>query len=205
MTGEGRSRCFVGGVTVPVRSLAALGERLVSYHGQREQARLTEPAEQLSILDDFLDEGAARAKAELAQLWRSVEKDREELAEIRATSEARLREVDFLRYQVSEIEEAGYEAQEMANLSRERDRLRNVTDLMAGTEAATEALSSEDGAMSAVASRRRRDGTGHQPRRGASRASGARERALGGVAGRGLRTQGLFGRVGVRPWPPGGR
>ena len=55
LTGEGRSRCYVGGVSVPVKALASLGERLVSYHGQREQARLTEPSEQLAILDDFLD------------------------------------------------------------------------------------------------------------------------------------------------------
>lgn len=151
VTEEGRSRCFVGGVTVPVRSLAALGERLVSYHGQREQARLTEPAEQLDILDDFLDEDSARAKAELASVWRSVEQDRKALAEIRTTSEARLREVDFLRFQVSEIEEAGYESGEMKNLSGERDRLRNITDLMEGAEAASEALSSEEGALNAVA------------------------------------------------------
>ncbi|MDX6380549.1 MAG: repair protein RecN, partial [Rubrobacteraceae bacterium] len=56
LTEEGRSRCYVGGVTVPVKALAALGERLVSYHGQREQARLVDPAEQLGILDGFLDE-----------------------------------------------------------------------------------------------------------------------------------------------------
>src|ERR687894_966646 len=29
LTGDGRSRCYVGGVTVPVRALASLGERLV--------------------------------------------------------------------------------------------------------------------------------------------------------------------------------
>jgi DNA repair protein RecN (Recombination protein N) len=58
LTEEGRSRCYVGGVAVPVRALAALGERLVSYHSQREHTRLSEPAEQLSILDDFLDKSA---------------------------------------------------------------------------------------------------------------------------------------------------
>ena len=76
LTGEGRSRCYVGGVSVPVRALATLGERLVSYHSQREQTRLTEPAEQLAILDDFLDEAATQAKREHESLWRSVARDR---------------------------------------------------------------------------------------------------------------------------------
>jgi DNA repair protein RecN (Recombination protein N) len=153
LTGEGRSRCYVGGVSVPVRALASLGERLVSYHSQREQTRLTEPAEQLAILDDFLDEAASQAKREHESLWRSVARDRRELAEIRSSSEARLREVEFLRYQVSELESAGYDPQELSELTRERDRLRNVTDLLKATAAAAAALASEEGsgAIDAVA------------------------------------------------------
>jgi DNA repair protein RecN (Recombination protein N) len=153
LTGEGRSRCFIGGVSVPVRALASLGERLVSYHSQREQTRLTEPAEQLAILDDFLDEGASEAKHEHGLIWRAVQSDRAALLEIKTTSEARLREVEFLRYQVSELESAGYDPQELSELSRERDRLRNVTDLLQATAAASAALSSEDGtgAVDAVA------------------------------------------------------
>src|ERR671932_744226 len=145
LTEEGRSRCYIGGTTVPVKALASLGERLVSYHGQREQARLTDPAEQLSILDDFLDEGALRAKAGLGELWSQVEKDRRELSELLSSAEARLREIEFLRYQVAELEAADYSAAELADLARERDRLRNVTDLLSAASVAATALSGEEG------------------------------------------------------------
>ena len=145
LSGEGRSRCYVGGVTVPVRALASLGERMVSYHSQREQTRLTEPSEQLAILDDFLDKDAASARREREALWHAVERDRRELEEITASSEARLREVDFLRYQVSELEAADYSAQELSDLTRDRDRLRNVTDLLQSTAAAAGAISPEEG------------------------------------------------------------
>jgi DNA repair protein RecN (Recombination protein N) len=152
LTEEGRSRCYVGGIAVSVKALAALGERLVSYHGQREQARLTYPSEQLNILDDFLDDGALRAKADLTDLWSQVEKDRQELSEFLSSAEARLREVEFLRYQVAELEAANYSAAELSNLTRERDRLRNVTDLLAAASVAVTALSSEEGgAVDAVA------------------------------------------------------
>ena len=153
LTEDGRSRCYVGGVTVPVRALASLGERMVSYHSQREQTRLTEPAEQLAILDDFLHEDAVAAKAEREALWQAVERDRRELEEITASAEARLREADFLRYQVSELEAANYSAGELADLTRERERLRNVTDLLQSTAAAARGLSSEEGggAIDAVA------------------------------------------------------
>ena len=154
LSGEGRSRCYVGGVTVPVRALASLGERMVSYHSQREQTRLTEPSEQLAILDDFLDEDAVSARLEREALWHAVERDRRELEEITTSSEARLREVDFLRYQVSELEAAGYSAQELSDLTRERDRLRNVTDLLQSTAAAAGTISPEEGggAIDSVAS-----------------------------------------------------
>ncbi|HVF02848.1 MAG TPA: DNA repair protein RecN [Rubrobacteraceae bacterium] len=142
---EGRSRCYVAGVTVPVKALAALGERLVSYHGQREQVRLVEPAEQLGILDDFLDEESLRAKGALEERWSDVEGERRKLAELRSSSEARVREVEFLRYQVAELEEAGYSVAEYEDLARERDRLRNVTDLLATAAAAGTALSGEEG------------------------------------------------------------
>ena len=147
LTDEGRSRCYVGGVSVPVRALGTLGEYLVSYHGQREQARLTEPAEQLAILDDFLDGAAGEAKEELGTLWYALQRDRRALEEVRASGEARLREVDFLRFQVSELEAAGYREAEVAELARERDRLRNVTDLLQSAGAATAALADEDGAL----------------------------------------------------------
>src|SRR3712207_1239337 len=91
LTVDGRSRCYVEGFTVPVRALASLGERLVSYHDQQEQVRLTGPAEQLAILDDFLNEGASTAKGEHEALWQAVERDRRELEEIFASSGARLR------------------------------------------------------------------------------------------------------------------
>ena len=145
LTVEGRSRCYVGGVAVPVKALASLGDRLVSYHGQREQARLTEPSEQLEILDDFLDENASRSKEERIKLWQLVEVDRKALAEVRASAESRLREIDFLRFQVSELETEDYAADEVADLTRERERLRNVTDLLQAVAAAVAALSSEEG------------------------------------------------------------
>ena len=55
-------------------------------------------------------------------------------------------EADFLRFQVSELEAADYSTQEADDLARERDRLRNVTDLLQAAAAATSALSSDEGA-----------------------------------------------------------
>ncbi|WP_119068069.1 DNA repair protein RecN [Rubrobacter indicoceani] len=141
----GRSRCFVNGVTVPVKALAALGERLVSYHSQREQTRLTDPNEQLAILDGFLNKKELAVRDGLAATYHEVRKLREKLDDIRSSSESRLREADFLRFQVDEIETADFSSEEFSDLTRERDRLRNVTGLREALASASEALSSETG------------------------------------------------------------
>ena len=67
------------------------------------------------------------------------------MTEISSGAEARLREVDFLRYQVSEIEDSGYSSEEASELSRERERLRNVTDLLEAAGSAASALAGEEG------------------------------------------------------------
>src|SRR5215212_10046948 len=59
LTGEGRSRCYVGGVSVPVKALASLGEKLVSYRGQREGVGLSEAAERLAMLGGVVGVSAA--------------------------------------------------------------------------------------------------------------------------------------------------
>ena len=70
---------------------------------------------------------------------------RRELEEIRASGEARLRELDFLRYQVQEIESSGYSREEVERLLGERERLRNVTGLLEAAAAAVSALAPEEG------------------------------------------------------------
>lgn len=144
LTEDGRSRCYVNGLGVPVKTLALLGESLVSYHGQREQTRLTEPGEQLKILDDFLSPASVQARDEHIQLWAEVERDRTELKDLRRSAEARTREIEFLKYQLAELDAAGYTAGEAAILVRERDKLRNVTELLQSAVAAAAALSGDE-------------------------------------------------------------
>ncbi len=204
LTEEGRSRCYVGGVSVPVRALGALGEYLVSYHGQREQTRLTEPAEQLAILDDFLDGAAGKAKQERGTLWHALQRDRRELAEVSASGEARLREVDFLRFQISELEAAGYREAEVAELARERDRLRNVTDLLQSAGAATAALADEGGGAGLWPDDPRRSWRRPPASIPASPDLWSGWRPLRRARGRALRAAILPRRARGRPEPPGG-
>lgn len=125
---DGRSRCFVNGAAVVLKQISALSELLVDLHGQHEHQSLLRPAIYLDLLDAFggLEEQAAafgRAYAERETL-------REEIAVLSSDEEARLRELDMLRYQIGEIEAAEVsDPDEEAQLTAQRQVLRHAQTL----------------------------------------------------------------------------
>ncbi|HYU84983.1 MAG TPA: AAA family ATPase, partial [Kribbellaceae bacterium] len=98
ISGEGRSRAFVGGASVPASALSDLAEPLVAVHGQSDQHRLLKARAQRDALDRF----GGGTVAKLAESWTAlhgrlgvVEK---ELLEVVATARERAREADLLRF-----------------------------------------------------------------------------------------------------------
>ncbi len=55
---DGRSRAFLGGRSVPAKSLSTFTTELLTLHGQNDQLRLMRPDEQRAALDRFADVGA---------------------------------------------------------------------------------------------------------------------------------------------------
>ena len=99
---DGRSRAFVNGVMVPNNILQLYGDLAFEIHGQHGQQRLLKARNHLHLFDEqtglkstaeAFDIQQAEFRTQLA-LWWSL-----------ADSEAgRLREIDFLRLQIGEIE-----------------------------------------------------------------------------------------------------
>src|SRR5512143_3902745 len=95
---DGKGRVFVEDEPASVRTLARLGERLVSIHGQNSERELAEPDAPLELLDAYARSGAeAAATAEAAAAWSQARRSREELEASRRGREARL---ETLEYQI---------------------------------------------------------------------------------------------------------
>jgi DNA repair protein RecN (Recombination protein N) len=71
ITAAGRSRAAAGGASVPATVLARLAENLVAVHGQSDQQRLTQPAEQRLTLDRFAGVDLQDCRAAFQQ-WRAA-------------------------------------------------------------------------------------------------------------------------------------
>jgi DNA repair protein RecN (Recombination protein N) len=96
----------VDGRLATVVELATVGARLVDLHGQHAHQSLLAPAVQRAALDRFAGPVALDALAALRAARVEVRELREELAALGGDTRARAREIDLLRFQISEIEDA---------------------------------------------------------------------------------------------------
>ena len=125
---EGRSRAFINGSPVPLQSLRTLGDLLVDIHGQHEHQSLVRKDIQRALLDGFGDHGAALSTvADLYGRWRTAQDELERLRDVTAQRDSRL---EFVRFQVQEMEALELREGEIDALEEEHARLANAGQLL---------------------------------------------------------------------------
>ena len=135
---EGRSKGFINGSPVPMQSLRALGELLVDIHGQHEHQSLMRADTQRELLDDYAENSKLLEQlASACKTWREANDEYQRLSQAATDRDARL---DFLRYQVQELETLAPQDGEHAELEQEHVRLANVSRLQDTAHQQIEAL-----------------------------------------------------------------
>ena len=131
----GKSIHKINDETVTAARVRAAAELLIDIHGQHEHQSLTQKKKQLEILDRYA--GNENLLEELAALYHDYKKKEEALAEFSVDEESRRRELDFLKYEVNELEAAAVGEGEKEELTDTFRRYRNsarlassVSDLM---------------------------------------------------------------------------
>ena len=150
VAGEGRSRAFLGGRSVPASVLAELADDLVAVHGQSDQQRLLAPARQRGALDRFAGDAVLVPRAEYRAAYDRLRAVEAELAEITAHARERAQEADLLRHGLAEIESVAPQRGEGESLAAESSRLGHAESLREAASEAHAALRAEDGAASEV-------------------------------------------------------
>ena len=141
----GRNRAWINEAPTTARTVGELGRSLGDLHGQHEHQTLLRKDTQRHILDAF---GEAEEDAS------AVEEAYEELGGL----EAKLRElqdhrrelvsrVDFLRFQMRELEEGDVQSGEEEALTEESGRLENSEELLGETTRIHDELYSAEGAL----------------------------------------------------------
>ncbi len=142
--GDGRSRAYVNGQTLPLQLVRGLGDLLIDIHGQQEFLQLVKRDTQRALVDEHGGHAALLAPvARLAAEWRDVHA---RLTDLRAAAAERDSRLELLRYQVQELEGLALQPGEVAELADEAKRLANRGRLAESAQLALGLLYEGEGA-----------------------------------------------------------
>lgn len=147
----GRSRAWVNGSAVTLAQLREAGQWLCDIHGQHAHHALLRADTQRALLDAHA--GAGQLAAEVAARyrdWRQAVARRERAEQDRAATE---RETELLTWQVRELEELAFDADQWHALDQEHARLAHAAGLMSGADEVLAALGEGELAAAPVLAR----------------------------------------------------
>ncbi|MHB8826043.1 MAG: AAA family ATPase [Acidimicrobiales bacterium] len=144
-TSSGRLRSLVNASPSSAEALRALGRSLVVIHGQHDSLRLRSRSEVRSLLDA----SAGISTEELDEARSHLRAAHDELASLGGSDAERGREIDFLDFQLRELDEARVSSPtELADALRDLERLSSLRDGQAALQRVVESL--DDGPASAL-------------------------------------------------------
>ncbi|MCW2590212.1 MAG: recombination protein RecN [Mycobacterium sp.] len=136
---DGPSRAYLGGRSVPAKSLSGFTTELLALHGQNDQLRLMRPDEQRGALDRFVDVSALLAKyRRLRNDWLAARRD---LADRRQRARELAQEADRLQFGLGEIDSVAPQPGEDETLVSDIQRLSELDALREAAQSARHALS----------------------------------------------------------------
>ena len=139
---SGRSRAFINGTAATAQNLSDVSATLVDIHGQHAHQSLVKPQAQRELLDEHAGLG------ELAREVARAHREWQRLAAARTNHErdaaARSAERENLAWQVKELHALALQPGEWADVQAEASRLAHASSLIAGAQAALDALSESD-------------------------------------------------------------
>ncbi|MGO9377871.1 MAG: DNA repair protein RecN [Dissulfurispiraceae bacterium] len=145
LLGKGKGRAYVNDSPVSLQTISAIGKDLVDIHGQHEHQGLLKKESHLSFVDavgGFLEESAA-----LQSLYNDIVSRRNRVFQIKEQVREREQKIEFLRFQINEIEAAELQEVEKRKLEEEKAILLNASRLRESAEAAYELLYGSEGSI----------------------------------------------------------
>lgn len=135
----GKTIARVNNRTATVSLLRQLSEKLIDMNGQHDRLDMIQPNMYLYYLDSFIDESAVLHQ-ELQECFRQWQQIKQELDIIKENKQEREQRMDYLAYQIKEIEQAQLIDGEEEKGEELRDRIKNAQQLVEGSSRMIELL-----------------------------------------------------------------
>jgi DNA repair protein RecN (Recombination protein N) len=148
---EGSGKAYVNGVLVPLRKLKEISPALIDIYGQNDHIFLLQLESHLHYLDQYLGLTQERERVSgQAQKLRHLVRQKKELETRQREREQRL---DFLSFQIKEIESSQLRPGEWEELLAERNILKNAEKIATVVEKALEFSYLQENSVTALLSK----------------------------------------------------
>lgn len=148
MSPDGKNSCKINSVSVTVSMLKKLGKQLVNIHGQADNQTLLNEENHCSYIDRIAENG--KLFEEFSQSYNKYVSLKNQLDSLNIDEEQKLRRMDMLDYQISEIEAAKVSVGEWDELKEKQTLFRNTEKLSTVLGTAYAYLDGSDEAEGAV-------------------------------------------------------
>ena len=146
---DGKNTCRVNGHPVLVTQLRELGSQLLNIHGQHDGQQLLDEETHLESLDNFAHLSPQRQT--YAAAYEHVKDLRAQLKAVQMDEGEKARRMDTLQHQIGELERAQLRVGEEAELTAQREILRNAERITDAVDQAWQALTGGEMSDGAVA------------------------------------------------------
>ena len=121
---QGSGKGYVNGVLVPIKNLKSLRDSLVDIYGQNDHVFLRHVENQLDYLDFYA--GTFYLRKQVAESAQKLRKSLRKKRELESREKEREQRLDFLNYQITEIQKAELLDNEELELRQDRNILKNA-------------------------------------------------------------------------------
>ena len=124
---SGKSRAFINDTPVSLAQLKALGEQLIDIHSQHQNMLLADPRFQLRVVDTMA--GDAALLADYREHYRRWRERLQAYTRLQEENRSGREEEDYLRYQLTQLDEAHLQEGEQEELEAELQTLQHAEEI----------------------------------------------------------------------------
>lgn len=143
---NGRSVSRINGEVVTVSAVREIASGLIDIHGQHEHQTLLYPKHHLALVDSYAQKELSAPKEACAAAYRSWSRTASELENALMDEKERLKQIDFLTYEIGEIDDAMLEEGEDETLEAQFRRMSHAQKILEVLEEVSGLTDSDSGA-----------------------------------------------------------
>ena len=133
---KGRNKCWINQRLINLSTLQEIGKFLVDLHGQHNHQSLLDSSKHIDLMDNLGGDKIIKYTKELSDNYRMWREKSKKLFQLIRDREENLKRIDFLKFQLEEIDKASLVKDEDKVLEEEEMVLRNAEKIIETMEKA---------------------------------------------------------------------